>query len=58
MEVTKDEQAQTATFHMKSIFWNTTPEGKNAQPLPWRFQFAHRLYTKLWMETAVKRVMK
>lgn len=58
MEVTTDEKEQTATFHLKSVFVNTTPEGKDAQPLPWRFQFAHRLYTKLWMETAVRNCMK
>ncbi|KAF2745251.1 hypothetical protein M011DRAFT_460165 [Sporormia fimetaria CBS 119925] len=58
MEVTTDEKEQTATFHLKSVFVNTTPEGKDAQPLPWRFQFAHRLYTKLWMETAIKNVMR
>ncbi|KAF2009466.1 hypothetical protein BU24DRAFT_444884 [Aaosphaeria arxii CBS 175.79] len=58
MGVTKDEEAQTATFHLKSVFINTTPEGKDAQPLPWRFQFAHRLYTKLWMETAVRKLYK
>ncbi|KAH7119658.1 hypothetical protein B0J11DRAFT_491546 [Dendryphion nanum] len=58
MEVTTDEEAQTATFHLKSVFVNTTAEGKDAQPLPWRFQFAHRLYTKLWMETAVRKLLK
>ncbi|KAF2713811.1 hypothetical protein K504DRAFT_473039 [Pleomassaria siparia CBS 279.74] len=58
MEVTKDEQAQTATFHLKSVFVNTTPEGKDNQPLPWHFQFLHRLYTKLWMETAVRKLVK
>ncbi|KAF2105753.1 hypothetical protein BDV96DRAFT_508905 [Lophiotrema nucula] len=58
MEVTKDEEAQTATFHLKSVFVNTTPEGKSSEPLPWRFQFAHRLYTKLWMETAVRKLYK
>jgi hypothetical protein len=58
MEVTTDEDKQTATFHLKSVFVNTTPDGKSAEPLPWRFQFAHRLYTKLWMETATRKLMK
>jgi hypothetical protein len=58
MEVTTDDAAQTATFHLKSVLVNTTADGKDAQPLPWPFQFAHRLYTKLWMETALKNVMK
>ncbi|PVI00986.1 hypothetical protein DM02DRAFT_613956 [Periconia macrospinosa] len=58
MQVTKDEEAQTATFHLKSVFVNTTPEGKGAEPLPWHFQYAHRLYTKLWMETATRKLLK
>jgi len=58
MEVTKDEAAQTATFHLKSIFMNTTPEGKTSGPMPWHIQFLHRLYTKLWMETAVRKLTK
>ncbi|KAF2275349.1 uncharacterized protein EI97DRAFT_379359 [Westerdykella ornata] len=58
MEVTTDEKAETATFHLKSVFVDTTPDGKNAQPMPGLVQFAHRLYTKLWMETAIRNVMK
>ncbi|KAF2269657.1 hypothetical protein CC78DRAFT_486389 [Lojkania enalia] len=58
MEVTKDDEAQTATFHLKTCFVNTTPEGKDAQPLPWNFQLAHRLYTKLWMEAATRKLLK
>lgn len=58
MEVTKDEEAKTASFHLKSVFVNTTPEGKDSEPLPWRFQFAHRWYTKLWMETATRKLLK
>ncbi|KAF2472580.1 uncharacterized protein BDR25DRAFT_302709 [Lindgomyces ingoldianus] len=58
MEVTKDDEAQTATFHLKSIFVNTAPEGRTMEPLPWHFQFAHRLYTKLWMETATRKLLR
>ncbi|ORY04946.1 hypothetical protein BCR34DRAFT_617321 [Clohesyomyces aquaticus] len=58
MEVTKDEEKGTATFHLKSVFVNTTPEGKGMEPLPWHFQFAHRWYTKLWMETATRKLLK
>ncbi|KAF1850330.1 uncharacterized protein K460DRAFT_269346 [Cucurbitaria berberidis CBS 394.84] len=58
MEVSKDDEAQIATFHLKSVFVNTTPEGKDSQPLPWNFQFAHRWYTKLWMEGATRQVLK
>ncbi|KAJ4298903.1 hypothetical protein N0V90_004146 [Kalmusia sp. IMI 367209] len=58
MEVTTDQEKQTATFHLKSVFVNTTVEGKDSEPLPWKFQFAHRLYTKLWMETATRKLLQ
>jgi hypothetical protein len=58
MEVTTDDEAQLATFHLKSNFINTAPDGKDAQPLPWNFQLAHRWYTKLWMESATRRLLK
>ncbi|KAF2870127.1 hypothetical protein BDV95DRAFT_496327 [Massariosphaeria phaeospora] len=58
MEVSTDEEAQTATFHLKSVFVDTSPEGKTAEPMPWALLFAHRLYTKLWMETAVRKLLK
>jgi hypothetical protein len=58
MEVSTDDAAQMATFHLKSVFVNTTPEGKDAQPLPARFQLAHRWYTKLWMESATRKMLK
>ncbi|KAJ8105081.1 hypothetical protein OPT61_g10395 [Boeremia exigua] len=57
MEVTTDEKADTATFHLKSVFVNTTPEGKDLEPLPWKFQLAHRWYTKLWMEGATRKML-
>ena len=57
-EVSKDDEAQVATFHLKSVFVNTTEEGKGAEPLPWNFQFAHRWYTKLWMESATRKLIK
>lgn len=58
MEVSKDDEAQMATFHLKSVFVDTTPEGKGAQPLPGYFQAAHRWYTKLWMESATRKLIK
>ncbi|CBX98980.1 predicted protein [Plenodomus lingam JN3] len=58
MEVSTDDDAQMATFHLKSLFVDTTPEGKNSQPLPWNFQYAHRWYTKLWMESATRKLLK
>jgi hypothetical protein len=58
MEVSTDDAAQMATFHLKSIFVNTSPEGKDSQPMPWNMQFLHRLYTKLWMESATRKMLK
>ncbi|KAF2729425.1 hypothetical protein EJ04DRAFT_502327 [Polyplosphaeria fusca] len=58
MEVKTDEEKGTATFFLKSVFVNTTPEGRDAGPLSWRFHFAHRLYTQLWMETALRKLYK
>jgi hypothetical protein len=58
MEVSKDDDAQMATFHLKSVLVNTTPEGQGASPLPWNFQLAHRWYTKLWMESSTRKLIK
>ncbi|KAF1912052.1 hypothetical protein BDU57DRAFT_77902 [Ampelomyces quisqualis] len=58
MEVSTDDEKQLATFHLKSNFINTTPEGKEGKPLPWNFQLAHRWYTKLWMESATRKLLK
>jgi hypothetical protein len=58
MEVSTDHEKQIATFHLKSTFVNTTPDGKDSTPLPWNFQLAHRWYTKLWMESATRKVLK
>jgi hypothetical protein len=57
MEVTTDEEKGTATFHLKSVLVNTSEEGKGSEMLPWTFQFAHRAYTKLWMETATRKLL-
>ncbi|KAL0256659.1 hypothetical protein SLS55_009055 [Diplodia seriata] len=56
MEVNKDDKF--ATFHMKSFFFNSTPEGKVKGNLPWWFELAHREYAKLWMETSVRKLLK
>ena len=58
MEVSTDEKSDTATFHLKSVFVNTTAEGKDSVPLPTHFQFLHRCYTKLWMEGATRKMLK
>ncbi|KAF2424504.1 hypothetical protein EJ08DRAFT_413933 [Tothia fuscella] len=58
MEVTKDEK--NATFHLKSMLFNSTPDGAGASPdmLPFWFDFLHKQYVKLWMETSVRRLLK
>ena len=55
IEVSKDDRE--ATFHLKSCFFNSTPSGKNGGQLPWWFEPAHREYTKLWMETSVRKLL-
>ncbi|KIW04206.1 uncharacterized protein PV09_04514 [Verruconis gallopava] len=56
IEVSKDEK--DATFHLKSVFFNSTPSGKDGAQLPWWFDSAHKEYTKLWMETSVRKLLK
>jgi hypothetical protein len=56
IEVTKDDK--NATFHLKSVFFNSTPGGANGGQLPFWFDFLHREYAKLWMETSVRRLLK
>jgi hypothetical protein len=54
VSVNKDEGV--AEFRLKSVFFKgqgTTTAG----PMPAHVEFAHRLYTKLWMETAVQNVV-
>ena len=58
MEVSKDDEAQIATFHLKSVFVDTTPEGKGSERPPAFLQFASRVYTKLWMESARRQLIK
>lgn len=47
MEVDTDPAKEEVMFHLKSVFFNSTPEGGRAK-LPWWFDFAHKQYTKLW----------
>ncbi|KAI9641292.1 hypothetical protein NHQ30_010093 [Ciborinia camelliae] len=48
-----DRDEGVAVFELKSVFFKGTgTESKG--PMPPHVEFAHRLYTKLWMETAVK----
>ena len=58
MEVTEDPASNTATFHLKSVFVDTSPDGKSSSPMPGYMQWLHRVYTKIMMETSVRSLMK
>ncbi|APA13924.1 hypothetical protein SS1G_11291 [Sclerotinia sclerotiorum 1980 UF-70] len=52
MKASIDKNEGVAVFELKSVFFKGT--GKYTEkPMPEHIEFAHRLYTKLWMETAV-----
>jgi hypothetical protein len=44
-----------AEFRMKSVFYKGLGKA-DGKPMPDHIEFLHRLYTKLWMETAVGNV--
>jgi hypothetical protein len=48
-----DEAEQVARFEMKSIFFNGLDKSEQHM-VPQHIVFLHRLYTKWWMETAVR----
>ncbi|KAF7854518.1 uncharacterized protein EAF02_011693 [Botrytis sinoallii] len=53
MKASVDKNEGVAVFELKSVFFKGT--GKSTEkPMPAHVEFAHRLYTKLWMETAVE----
>ncbi|KAG4411723.1 hypothetical protein IFR04_015134 [Cadophora malorum] len=54
VEIKKDEGV--AEFRLKSVFYKGLGKA-DAAPMPSHVEFAHRLYTKLWMETAVGNVV-
>ena len=47
-----DRTEGVAVFELKSVFYKGTGTSTE-KPMPEHIEFAHRLYTKLWMETAV-----
>ncbi|KAH6677356.1 hypothetical protein B0J14DRAFT_476060 [Halenospora varia] len=51
VEVKKEEGV--AEFRLKSCFYKGLGKA-DGKPMPEHVEFAHRLYTKLWMETAVR----
>ncbi|KAF1982105.1 hypothetical protein K402DRAFT_385191 [Aulographum hederae CBS 113979] len=56
MEVTTE--GDVAKFHLKSVFFDSTPDGAKGGSLPAHIEFLHREYTKLWMETSVRKLVK
>jgi hypothetical protein len=51
------ESEGVAEFGLKSVFFQG--EGKSAgNMIPGHIAFAHRLYTKLWMESALRKLLK
>ncbi|KAF7373344.1 14-alpha sterol demethylase Cyp51B protein [Mycena sanguinolenta] len=56
MSAVVKEGEGVAEFGLKSVFFSG--EGKSEGTMPAHIQYAHRLYTKLWMESALRRVLK
>ncbi|KAN0101601.1 hypothetical protein V8E51_012111 [Hyaloscypha variabilis] len=54
VEIKRDEGV--AEFRLKSVFYKGLGKA-DAAPMPSHVEFAHRLYTKLWMESAVRNVV-
>lgn len=52
MSVTVNKEEGVAEFRLKSVFYSGLGKTE-AAPMPSHVEFAHRLYTKLWMETAI-----
>lgn len=52
MGVTIDKEEGVAEFRLKSVFYQGLGKAEG-KPMPAHVEFAHRLYTKLWMETAL-----
>jgi hypothetical protein len=52
MSVRVDREKGEAVFGLRSIFFQGLGKAEK-KPMPEHIEFLHRLYTKLWMETAV-----
>jgi hypothetical protein len=52
MGVTVNKEEGVAEFRLKSVFYKGLGTA-TGPPMPAHVEFAHRLYTKLWMETAL-----
>jgi hypothetical protein len=56
MGVKINREEGVAEFSLKSVFYKGLGTAAS-KPMPDHVEFAHRLYTKLWMETAVQNVV-
>jgi len=56
ISVKVNEQEGVAEFGLKSVFYKGLGKADGA-PMPKHIEFLHRLYTKLWMETALSNVV-
>jgi hypothetical protein len=56
MGVKINREEGVAEFRLKSVFYKGLGTA-TAPPMPSHVEFAHRLYTKLWMESAVRNVV-
>ncbi|KAJ7179586.1 hypothetical protein C8R46DRAFT_1212130 [Mycena filopes] len=55
MSAVINESEGVAEFGLKSVFFQG--EGRSEGSIPSHIAFAHRLYTKLWMESALRKVV-
>lgn len=59
MDAVVKEGEGCVEFRLKSVFWQGNGRSeKEGGPMPAHVLWAHRQYTKLWMETAVRSVMQ
>ena len=56
MGVNINKEEGVAEFRLKSVFYKGLGKS-DSKPMPDHIEFAHRLYTKLWMETAMGNVL-
>ncbi len=57
MGVKVDEEKGEAEFRLKSVFYKGLGT-ETEKPMPGYVEFAHRIYTKLWMESAIRNVAR
>ncbi len=57
MGVKINREEGVAEFSLKSVFYKGLGKA-DSKPMPEHIEFLHRLYTKLWMETAIGNVLR